>query len=145
YILARKRHPKGQNIVIFKLPLIILDLFFDIFFIIVNGHDVPFLFVPSLVIVIVSVIFNFCLSTFLLLNEIRLNEDFRTWFTKYEKIASIFTLIASADVATLNILTSRFAGFKFLFATFSIKAERLFCYGAIVNSLIKDIPQLVIQ
>ncbi|RIB13160.1 hypothetical protein C2G38_2099011, partial [Gigaspora rosea] len=54
YLWARWRCPKGQNLIIFKLALMILDLILDCLFIIENGHDVSFLFIPSLIILIIS-------------------------------------------------------------------------------------------
>ncbi|KAF0404383.1 hypothetical protein F8M41_009040 [Gigaspora margarita] len=47
YLLAKRKYPKGQNFMIFKISLIILGLILDFSFIIVNGHDVPSLFIPS--------------------------------------------------------------------------------------------------
>ncbi|RIB05783.1 hypothetical protein C2G38_2117574, partial [Gigaspora rosea] len=64
YFWAQWYYPKGQNFIIFKLSLMILDLFFDCLFIIENGHDISFLFIPSLVLLIVSLLFNLGLSFF---------------------------------------------------------------------------------
>ncbi|CAI2184724.1 7856_t:CDS:2, partial [Funneliformis geosporum] len=46
YLYARKKHPTGKNIVIFKLTLIISDFILDILFIPNNGKRVPQLIIP---------------------------------------------------------------------------------------------------
>ncbi|CAG8487276.1 23179_t:CDS:2, partial [Racocetra persica] len=46
YLLARWRYPKGKNFIIIKLSMMILDLLLDCLFIIENGHDISYLFIP---------------------------------------------------------------------------------------------------
>ncbi|CAG8838053.1 17496_t:CDS:1, partial [Gigaspora margarita] len=76
---------------------------------------------------------------------ILLNSNFQNWFSTNDKIASIFTLIASADVEILNILDSNFAGFKCFSAELSNNTKKWVFYGSIINMFIEDIPSLIIQ
>ncbi|PKY63196.1 hypothetical protein RhiirA4_491341, partial [Rhizophagus irregularis] len=46
YFYAKKKYPLGENIVIFKFPLIILNFIMSIMFILNNGKNVPQLFIP---------------------------------------------------------------------------------------------------
>ncbi|KAF0424714.1 hypothetical protein F8M41_006463 [Gigaspora margarita] len=80
-----------------------------------------------------------------LINELCHNVKFLDWFTNNVKSVLIFTIIASTDVTCLNILSSNFAGFNFLSALISKKAEMSIIYGAMIDLLIEDIPQLIIQ
>jgi len=73
------------------------------------------------------------------------NAEFHSWFSNYPKIASIFTLLAAADVEVLSILSSKFAGFPTFNAPFSVKTETWMFWGSFVNLLIEDVPQFVIQ
>ncbi|CAG8655309.1 26254_t:CDS:2 [Dentiscutata erythropus] len=134
YLIARKRHPEGQNYFVFKIVLIILDLIFEILFIINDGHDVPFLFIPSLVILVASILFN----TIFTLIEILKNGDFYEWHNNYEAIVSIFTLIACIDVAALYALSSNFAGLKFFSVKMSEKTNKQIKFGTFVNLIFED-------
>ncbi|CAG8856288.1 19489_t:CDS:1, partial [Gigaspora margarita] len=76
---------------------------------------------------------------------ILLNSNFQNWFSTNDKIASIFTLIASANVEILNILDSNFAGFKCFFAELSNNTKKWVFYSSIINMFIEDILSLIIQ
>ncbi|KAF0561612.1 hypothetical protein F8M41_022526 [Gigaspora margarita] len=112
---------------------------------VVNGHDVPSLFIPCLVILIISISFNLTLSLFLVINEIRFKEEFQIWFTKKEKMVSFFIIISSTDIGVLTFLSSKFFGLPIFSAPLSPKAKLWIFYITIVNLFIEDIPHLTIQ
>ncbi|RIB05786.1 hypothetical protein C2G38_566509 [Gigaspora rosea] len=145
YLLAKKKYPKGQSFMIFKISLIILGLILDFSFIIVNGHDVPSLFIPSLITLIVSIVFNLSLSFIILTKEIQRNIDFREWFFKNAKIVACFSLFSSTNIEALNALYSNFAGLDIFSALVSENFKKRILYGTTCHLFIKEIPQLVIQ
>ncbi|CAG8441094.1 7681_t:CDS:10 [Ambispora gerdemannii] len=145
YFLAKRKHKEGRNFEIFKIILIIVDLAFDISFIINNGRDVRWLFVPSIIFLAVPVAFNATLAFSILFSEISTNENFHEWFQKFTKPAALFTLLASSDVELLTILTSQIAGLSIFSATLSDRAHHWIFWVSSCNLIIEDIPQLIIQ
>ncbi|CAJ0827226.1 3425_t:CDS:10, partial [Entrophospora sp. SA101] len=135
----------GSNIVILKFFLILTDFILDILFIINNGKNIPQLFIPSMVILILSIIFNSISSIFIVIKEISNNQEFYEWFKKYVNILAIFTVISSTEVDTLLILSSKIAGLNPFFAPFSSTSLSLIFWCSFVNFFIEDIPQFIIQ
>ena len=78
------------------------------------------------------------------MNEIR-KTDFQEWFGQHGKVASMFTLLAGADVEAIALLESKFAGLKMFSAPLSKTALNYVFWGSTLNLFIEDIPQLVIQ
>ncbi|CAG8687316.1 12261_t:CDS:2, partial [Cetraspora pellucida] len=72
-------------------------------------------------------------------------KSFHTWFSKYTKFISIFTILSISDIALLECLTSKFGGFGFFEAPFSDNAQKLIFWGTTINIFIENIPQLIIQ
>ncbi|CAJ0868224.1 10516_t:CDS:10, partial [Entrophospora sp. SA101] len=125
-----KKYPEGNNIVILKLFLILIDFMLDIAFIFNNGKNVPQLFIPSIIIVI---------------NEISNNYEFYEWFKKYANILAVFTVISSTEIDALLILSSKVAGLKPFSAPFSSNSLSLIFWCNLASFLIEDIPQFIIQ
>ncbi|CAJ0756698.1 11286_t:CDS:10 [Entrophospora sp. SA101] len=125
-----KKYPEGNNIVILKLFLILIDFMLDIAFIFNNGKNVPQLFIPSIIIVI---------------NEISNNYEFYEWFKKYANILAVFTIISSTEIDALVILSSKVAGLKPFSAPFSSNFLSLIFWCNLASFLIEDIPQFIIQ
>ncbi|CAG8563946.1 4893_t:CDS:2, partial [Scutellospora calospora] len=145
YLLAKRRYPKGQSFIIFKISLMIMGLILDFSFIIVNGSDIPSLFIPSLIILIASISFNLSLSFIMFTKEIQSNIDFREWFFENVKIVAFCTLLFSTNVEALNVLSSNFFGLDFFSALVSENFKKWILYGTACHLFVKDIPQLVIQ
>ncbi|CAG8587623.1 8075_t:CDS:2 [Ambispora leptoticha] len=145
FLFAYLRYPEGNNSIVFQLALISVDFTLDILFIVNNGHDVSILFYPSISILCFSVAFNGILAFLIILREIARNEEFSKWFNSNVRITTIFTIISGADVDSLRILGSRFAGLKIFSAPFSIKATGWIFWGSFVTLFIEDIPQFAIQ
>ncbi|CAJ0824006.1 19296_t:CDS:10 [Entrophospora sp. SA101] len=82
--------------------------------------------------------------------EIKSNREFAKWFQKYSRIASVITILSSADVEMLEILDSKIFNLQVFSAPLSsqqrgLKHQSLFFYGGMMNLFIEDIPQFIIQ
>ncbi|KAF0492177.1 hypothetical protein F8M41_021794 [Gigaspora margarita] len=146
-LVARYRYPEGQNFMIFSVVIILFDLVMDILFIVKNGKDVSQLdlYHPSIVILVLSIAFNFVSTIIFIMYELKTNTPFNQWFSKYEKVVSFFTIISGADVVLLGFLTSNFAGFLMFNAPFSKSVKQWIFLATLINTFIENIPQLVIQ
>ncbi|CAJ0767930.1 5346_t:CDS:2 [Entrophospora sp. SA101] len=81
---------------------------------------------------------------------IKSNREFAKWFQKYSRIASVITILSSADVEMLEILDSKIFNLQVFSAPLSsqqrgLKHQSLFFYGGMMNLFIEDIPQFIIQ
>jgi len=79
------------------------------------------------------------------MTELSKNTKFQEWFSENVKIASVVTLLASADVEAIMFLESKFAGCQMFSAPLSKTALNYVFWGSTLNLFIEDIPQLVIQ
>ncbi|CAB4384921.1 unnamed protein product [Rhizophagus irregularis] len=145
YLWARRRNSEGNNFALIQAVMIWFDLTMDILFIVKNGHDVEKLYIPSVIVLAVSIIFNVISAFKLFTYELKNNEKFLEWFIGNAKLASIFTILSSADVGALSILNSRFGGFELFNSSLSLKTQKKIFYGTTANLFIEDIPQLTIQ
>ncbi len=144
FLLAQRRESKGQNMAILQLGLIIFDLIMDILFVSNNGRDVDWLYIPSVIFLTVPIGLNTVMA-FLIITKENTNHKFFKWFSQHGKIASIFTLLAGADIDALTILQSNLAGFGFFQAPFSNDAMSKIFWGACLSIFTEDIPQVFIQ
>ncbi|CAI2168064.1 17555_t:CDS:2 [Funneliformis geosporum] len=136
---------EGNNSAIFKIPLVLFDLAFDILFVIYNGRKIPFIFIPSIIILAVSFAFNSFMSVTIITREISHNPDFQKWFDNHTKLATLFTVLAIADVEELYTLKSRIAGLESFSAPYSKVGLIWILYGSAINVLIVDFPQVIFQ
>ncbi|RIB15441.1 hypothetical protein C2G38_2093229, partial [Gigaspora rosea] len=130
---------------IVKSVFILFDLTMDILFVIKNGKDVPWLYIPSITILIVPLVFNMVVATMLITHELRENCSFIKWFNEYKSVISIFTICSGADISLFEFLMSRFAGFEIFNAPFSNFTLNWIYLGTVINTLIEEIPQLIVQ
>ncbi|CAG8545645.1 4738_t:CDS:2 [Funneliformis mosseae] len=144
FLLAQRREKKGQNMAILQLGLIIFDLLMDILFVSNNARDVDWLYIPSVIFLTVPIGLNTVLAFLIITNE-NTNQEFFKWFSQHGKVASIFTLLAGADIEALTILQSNMAGFSFFRAPFSNEAKSKIFWGACLSVFLEDIPQVFIQ
>ncbi|CAG8523492.1 3413_t:CDS:10 [Paraglomus occultum] len=145
YLLARYKYKEGRNFAIFRLAIMLQDLVLDILFLYKNSRDVPNLFLPSILAFAVPVTWNSVIAFCIMVQENATNAKFQIWFSNYPKLASIFTVLAAADVEMLSILSSNFAGFPSFTAPFSVKTKTWMFWGGFTNLFIEDVPQFVIQ
>ncbi|CAG8488832.1 7339_t:CDS:10 [Ambispora leptoticha] len=145
YLFARRAYPSGNNLAIFQFVIIIVDFVFDVLFIKFNGKDVPRLYLPSVIILTASSGINIFLASFIIARENHVNLDFHQWFARYGRICSFFTVLSTADIEALNILSSKFAGLDFLSAVYSEQAQKWLFWGSVAGLLIEDVPQLIVQ
>ncbi|CAG8558128.1 7558_t:CDS:10 [Ambispora gerdemannii] len=145
FFMARRKNKQSQNIVIVTSALILQDVLFDFAFVIFNGKDVPKLFIPSLLTLIIPIAMNCTIALYVMLSENSRNDKFNSWFRKYPQVAAACTLFASGDVVILHVLTSQVAGLQIFSATFSEHAETVIFITSTLNLFIEDIPQFIIR
>ncbi|GBB88775.1 hypothetical protein RclHR1_15380003 [Rhizophagus clarus] len=145
YFYAKRRHPKGENIEIFRISLIIMDFVMDLLFVLNNGRNVPQLFIPSIIFCAVPLVINSIVSMIIMLQEITRNESFYKWFKLNTNIAALFTILASTDLEVLKTLSSQVAGIKLFNAPISEKSQSNIFWGSLIGFFIEDIPQFIIQ
>ncbi|CAG8674165.1 10291_t:CDS:2 [Funneliformis caledonium] len=145
YLWARYRHPKGKNSAIFKIPLLLFDLLMDILFVIYHGRTIPYIFIPSIIILAVSFAFNSFMSVIIITREISHNPNFQKWFDNHIKLAALFTVLGFADVETLYTLKSRIAGLESFSAPYSKVGLSWILNGSALNVLMVDLPQVIFQ
>ncbi|CAG8538250.1 13914_t:CDS:2, partial [Racocetra persica] len=144
FLLAQRRDKKGQNIAILQLGLILFDVTIDILFLVNNGRDVEFLYIPSIIFLVVPICINTSLA-FVIITKENTRPEFFSWFIRNGKVASIFTVLAGADIEALAILRSNLAGFTFFQAPFSEDALSSIFWAACLNIFTEDIPQVIVQ
>ncbi|GES95622.1 hypothetical protein GLOIN_2v1560119 [Rhizophagus clarus] len=126
---------------ILQLGLIVFDFVMDVLFASKKVPEVASLYIPNTIILILSLTINFILALYIINNEKSSNHDFEKWLNAKKMIISIFILISSADIETLNILQS----FGFFKSEFSDQTTRKIFWGACLDIFIEDIPQVIIQ
>ncbi|CAJ0639048.1 9132_t:CDS:2 [Entrophospora sp. SA101] len=144
FLIAQRRESKGRNIVILQLGLIISDMVMDVVFLINNGKQVEVLYIPCVVFITVPIAVNTVLAFTIITNE-NSREVFYKWFSAHGKVASIFTVLAGADIDALTILQSNLAGFAAFNAPFSNDAITKIFWGACANIFLEDLPQVIVQ
>ncbi|GBC07285.1 hypothetical protein RclHR1_07360008 [Rhizophagus clarus] len=143
---ANYKYSEGNNFSIIKIIMIISDLVLDILFVNTSAKEAPHLFVFSLLSVVIPIMFNMTVTIYSLIQEIIYNEDFNNWCKKNGFIISIFTILSSADVEALHILSSKIAGLNpFSAPPLSNKITTLVFWTGCINILLEDIPQFIIQ
>ncbi|CAB4375651.1 unnamed protein product [Rhizophagus irregularis] len=144
FLFAQIRDSRGNNIAILQLGIIILDLVMDILFVNSNARDIPILYLPSVLFLVIPVGINTILAFSIVTNE-NTNTKFNQWFKTNAKVAFLFTILAGADIKALNILHSKFAGFSCFRAPFSESLKVKILWGSCLSIFIADIPQVAIQ
>ncbi|CAG8711179.1 21502_t:CDS:10 [Rhizophagus irregularis] len=79
--------------------------------------------------------FNSILALYIILKEKYTNEKFSKWLMNNTKLVSMFTILSSADVAILNMISSRLANLRYFCAPISKEAEIMYLQR---NSIIYD-------
>ncbi|GBB95381.1 hypothetical protein RclHR1_02520016 [Rhizophagus clarus] len=134
----------GRNSVIFQFALIIFDFVMDVLFITNNANDFPKLYTPSLILFTLPIASNTILA-FQIISKENAKSKFPECFEKNIKLASVFIILAGADIEILNLLHSNLAGFEIFNAPVSESAEHKIFWGSLLNIFIEDVPQLIIQ
>ncbi|GBB98117.1 hypothetical protein RclHR1_03140016 [Rhizophagus clarus] len=135
---------KGNNIIVFKVALIIIDLINDIRFVITLKKILSNLFVPSVIFFSLPFILNIFLAVVIVKFEMQ-NSKNSEWFKHYIKPVAVATVLSSGDIELLHIFDSNFCGFKIFSANFSQKTLDLIFWGGFLNIILENLPQLVIQ
>ncbi|RGB33843.1 hypothetical protein C1646_815761 [Rhizophagus diaphanus] len=145
FFIVRYRNPQARNILIFSFALIILDFILDIAFVIYYAQQVLSFFIPSILFLVGPIGFNSILALYIILKEKYTNEKFSKWLMNNTKLVSMFTILSSADVAILNMISSRLANLRYFCAPISKEAEVKIFWGSFANIFIEDVPQFIIR
>ncbi|RHZ70854.1 hypothetical protein Glove_265g16 [Diversispora epigaea] len=138
--LTNKRYPNGNSISLFKFFLVMADFGLDINFIVANGHDIPRLFLPYLIITSIPIVINFIITIFVFFHEYYGNTLFHQWTKKNVFITSLFVVLGYIDMVSLELLCSNIGIFQI---PFTLTSERWIYLGTFIIVIIEDIPQLV--
>ncbi|CAG8516218.1 16547_t:CDS:10 [Acaulospora morrowiae] len=144
FLIAQRRHRDGHNLAVLQLGLILFNFILEVLFIANNAKDIKQLFLPSILFLIIPLCVNTALAFYIISKE-NLTKEFYDWFYTNGKVASIFTVIAAADIEALMVLHSNLAGLSIFKAPFSPDAISKIFWGACANIFIKNIPLVVIQ
>ncbi|RHZ82446.1 hypothetical protein Glove_109g274 [Diversispora epigaea] len=144
FLIAKKMESKGHNMAILQLGLIIFDFVMDVLFVSENGKVIEVLFIPSIVFLTVPIGIN-TIWAFYIISDENKSKTFLDWFIQHQKVASVFTILSSADIETLSILHSNLAGFKFFQAPISTKGKNRIFWVSCVTIFVEDIPQVIVQ
>ncbi|RIB29329.1 hypothetical protein C2G38_2136886 [Gigaspora rosea] len=145
YFLASRKFKKARNLAMFNLIFIVIDLGLRISFFVNDAHKVPELYVPTLIILIISIFINTSASFAITIHEISKNPDFSKWASKYGQFLPILTIISAGRIEALNVLTSKFGMLEIFSATFSEVAEKIIFFVGILCLFVCEIPQFIIQ
>ncbi|RHZ82304.1 hypothetical protein Glove_109g196 [Diversispora epigaea] len=143
-LIAKKMESKGRNMAILQFGLIIFDFVMDVLFVSNNGKVIEVLYIPSVVFLTVPIGIN-TIWAFYIISDENKSKTFLDWFIRHEKVASLFTVLSSADIEILSILHSNMAGFKFFQAPISSKGKNRIFWASCLTIFFEDIPQVIIQ
>ncbi|CAG8457669.1 3629_t:CDS:10 [Funneliformis mosseae] len=140
----------AKNTAIFQFGLAVSDIVLDWLFIFTKSKNVK-LFIPSLVILLVSFFVSLILAFRIISKELRNDNEqatkFRKWLNENSKIVNVFNILAGTDLEILNVLDSKIIifGIDKFNAGYSDETVYRIAYYSCVNIILEDIPQLVIQ
>ncbi|CAG8470112.1 8706_t:CDS:2 [Funneliformis mosseae] len=142
---AQNSKRRAYNLAILQLGLIISDFLLDILFLSKSARDVEWLYIPSLIILIIPTTLNIILAFYIITEENLKNLKFKNWSHQNMKVVSAFTLLAGADIEALNILQSNIADLDMFKAKFSENAVTMIFWAACLDIVVEDIPQVTFQ
>ncbi|KAF0453074.1 hypothetical protein F8M41_001790 [Gigaspora margarita] len=144
YFLFSWKFKEADNFAMFKLIIIIADLGLRISFVIKDAYKVPELWLPSMIILVLSISINIVSSFLIIVHEIGQNLKFSKWFSEYGFLLPMVTIISAGHIEAICVLSSKFGMLKIFSTTFSKTAENTIFWVGILG-LIFGIPQFVIQ
>ncbi|CAG8563609.1 23543_t:CDS:10 [Cetraspora pellucida] len=112
---------------------------------IAHARKVPELWLPTLMILVISTSTNMAFSFMITVHEIGKNPKFNKWFSEYGHFLPLLTIISTGHIEALNVLTSKFGMLEIFSTTFSKTAEKTIFIVGILGLIIGEIPQFIIQ
>ncbi|CAG8502330.1 7793_t:CDS:2 [Paraglomus brasilianum] len=103
YLLARRLNPEANNAAIFTLVLALFDFALDFAFVVRNGQDVRSLYLPSILILVFSIIFNTTTALYIMISENMRSYKFHLWTQSCAKSAAVFTVLAASNIEVLTV------------------------------------------
>ncbi|CAI2168996.1 7889_t:CDS:10 [Funneliformis geosporum] len=143
YGLARYINKKARNMFVFTGAFILTDFVLDILFIVHNSQMTSSLLIPSIVFLVVPTAFNIFLALYIVFKEHK--ETCSEWFKSNRFLVAIITVLSSADVELLNIITSNICNLNCLSAPLSENDKFFIFLGSFANIFLEDVPQFIIR
>ncbi|RGB43747.1 hypothetical protein C1646_679914 [Rhizophagus diaphanus] len=146
YIIARCKCPKGRSTVIFVIALILLDFCLDIAFLITSVGEVPYLYIPILLTILIPAAFNMLFAFIIMIQQTlsKKNEEFKGWLHRHNTMAATCTLLSILHVDFIKVLSSNLLYLDCFNAPFNTFARKWLFAAGLFNVIIKDIPQFII-
>ncbi|KAF0555242.1 hypothetical protein F8M41_017630 [Gigaspora margarita] len=135
---------------IYILGLIIPNFILSILFVINYSNDVPELYWPSILVLCIPLLINFCIIAVAIYKGIKdpdIGENFKEWIKDYRNLIAIFIILVITDFEYLKILKDmhkcikRFGRHEQLEYIFEIAIIN----GAFFDIIFRNIPQIIIQ
>ncbi|KAG9295193.1 hypothetical protein G9A89_006174 [Geosiphon pyriformis] len=145
FLLFRRINPEANNLMVFFAAFILLDFALDITFLVLHGNDVPWLFLPSLLVLTIPAGGNLLITASIIISETARSQLFAKWFRNNTNITLILTLLGAADVEILRLLWSKLLSLRMFSAPISNRARATIFWMSTLNLIMEDIPQLIIQ
>ncbi|CAI2161933.1 1243_t:CDS:2 [Funneliformis geosporum] len=118
-------------------------MFMDVAFL-VHFLDVPFLFLPSLILLFGTAGLNLLIAIMLFLSQIYINDDFKQWIRLNSRVATLFTILSIFHIEVLKVLTSNFLHSETFNAPISNSARKWLSITGLFLVVVEDVPQFVI-
>ncbi|CAG8518794.1 14411_t:CDS:2, partial [Cetraspora pellucida] len=112
---------------------------------IAHARKVPELWLPTLMILVISTSTNMAFAFMITVHEIGKNPKFNKWFSEYGHYLPLLTIISAGHIEALNVLISKFGMLEIFSTTFSKTAEKTIFFVGILGLIIGEIPQFIIQ
>ncbi|CAG8598893.1 12641_t:CDS:2, partial [Cetraspora pellucida] len=108
------------------------------------SHDVPVLFLPSLLIILVGICVNFFITMFIFFKEFYGNDNFHNWARQNVVASSVFIVLSYCDIEALDFVSSDISNSSCVQAPFSEGVYEAMYICTLFVMLIEDIPQFII-
>ena len=87
------------------------------------------------------IIFNFLLTTVILLREYKNNDQFRVWFQDHKAFTIFVAFCSLNNVNVLHVLNCKFYYMEEFDAKLSFTAEKKIIYASAISLMLGEIPR----
>ncbi|KAF0456453.1 hypothetical protein F8M41_001351 [Gigaspora margarita] len=161
FILSFKLKSKMFETIIsaaLKVGLIIPNFILLILFVAHNSNNIPELHLPSVLILSIPLLINFCIAIYAIYKGIKvpvIGEFFKKWIIEYRGLVTMLTVLVAIDYEFLTILKDLPIFTKKLYRNERINTLNIFSiidhifedviiWGAFIDIFFRNIPQIII-
>ncbi|CAI2167768.1 17335_t:CDS:2 [Funneliformis geosporum] len=113
-------------------------------FLVKSVRNIPELFKPALIILIISGSINIIFGFAVIIHQRYYNPAFLGWFKDHHRFAAVITVFSAINIQALKVVSSNFGGMDIYSARYSANVQRAIAWVGVLNFGFQDIPQLVI-